>query len=113
MDQQIIEKQGYCNALADANLKVGRGLTTKTDPGSAIKRQVLPTRPQRLPALGLELVRIGSVEVRSPLHDVRGEANLGALWNEEGCFAVYAASEWEHRVAVGASRVARNDWVQT
>jgi hypothetical protein len=41
---------------------------THTDPRAAIERQISPTRTQFLPALRLELVCVGAVDVVAPVH---------------------------------------------
>jgi hypothetical protein len=78
-----------------------RILLPQTDPRAAVERQVLPARPQRLPALGSVLVSVGPVDVLAAMHGVGRVPDHCAFGDEERVLAVGAAAEGEDGVADG------------
>jgi hypothetical protein len=78
-----------------------RILLPQANPWAAVERQVLPARPQRLPALGPVLVGVGPVDVLATMHGVGRVPDHCAFGHEERVLAVGTAAEGEDGVADG------------
>lgn len=73
-------------------------LTTKANPGSTIKRHIVPSRSDSRPPLGLEFRCIRSVEVFTAVQSVAVVADNCVFGDKEGRLSVWSTANREDRV---------------
>ena len=86
-----------------------RKLLPQTDARPAIERQILPPRPQLLPALGSKLLRVGSIVVRPAVHAPRTVPDIRARFHKDGRRPVWAPAQGQHVIVGGVAAVVGHD----
>jgi hypothetical protein len=80
-------------------------LLTETYSRPAAEGHVRPSRPDCVPAFGLEFVRVGAVDVGAAVHGVAGITDQGAGGDRDGGLACGPAADGKDGVFEGGTEV--------